>query len=90
MLAGVALAGVVASAPGSLRAEETYLLMGEAGASKPLSEPQSAAYGPGGSAAVAAYRSIGPNALLGLRLRGGAFTEGTSPPPVAAWAASAR
>ncbi len=79
MLAALAVAAVT-SAPGQSRAEETWLLVGEAGASKPLSEPQSLAYGPGASAVVAGYRSVGPNTLLGLRLRGGGFTEGPARP----------
>jgi outer membrane protein OmpA-like peptidoglycan-associated protein len=78
-LAGVALAAVV-MAPASLRAEETWLLMGEAGASMVLSEPQKSAFGPGGSAVLSGYRSFGPHTLLGLRLRAGAFSTGTAAP----------
>jgi outer membrane protein OmpA-like peptidoglycan-associated protein len=74
----VALA-VVASAPGGVRADETYLLMGEAGASKALSEPQSSAFGPGASVVVSGYRSVAPFALLGLRLRAGGFAGGSRP-----------
>jgi outer membrane protein OmpA-like peptidoglycan-associated protein len=76
----VALAAVV-WVPGSLRANETWLLMGEAGASMALNEPQKSAFGPGGSAVLSGYRSFGPLMLLGLRLRGGAFTEGTAVRP---------
>ena len=55
--------------------------MGEAGASMALNEPQRSAFGPGGTAVVAGYRLFGPHTLLGLRLRGGAFTGGTAAKP---------
>jgi outer membrane protein OmpA-like peptidoglycan-associated protein len=57
---------------------EGFLLTGEAAGGLLLGEPQRSLFGPGGSLAGAAYRSLNPKLLVGLRLRGAAFMSRTA------------
>jgi outer membrane protein OmpA-like peptidoglycan-associated protein len=70
--AGLVLASATADAqPGGA----CWFLVGETTAGLALSEPQRSLFGPGGSASLAGYRSLGRSAMAGLRLRGGLFAD---------------
>jgi outer membrane protein OmpA-like peptidoglycan-associated protein len=76
--AGLALAALtLPSAPAW--ANDLWFLVGETSAGVPMGDPQRAPSGPGGSAAIAGYRSLGRHAMAGLRLRGGLFGAGDAP-----------
>ncbi len=79
VVVGAGLLGLLSSARPAV-AEETWFLVGEAGAGVAQSEPEPSLNGPGGSGAVAAYQSLGSHALTGLRLRAGAFGAGDVDP----------
>ena len=66
---------VGADGPAGAATDEAWVGTAELGVGILLSEPQKTLYGPGITGAVAAYRSLGPYFLLGLRLRGGAFFD---------------
>jgi outer membrane protein OmpA-like peptidoglycan-associated protein len=72
--AGLLLAAVISRSPPA-RANDTWFLVGETAAGLALSEPQRSLFGPGGSAVLAGYRSLGQHAMAGLRLRGGLFAD---------------
>lgn len=64
---------------GTASAEEPWLLTLEVDGMLPVSTPQRDWFGPGGSGAVGAYRSLTENIAVGLRLRGGILSDGDSP-----------
>ena len=60
------------------QADEAWLLQGEAAAGASFNDPARALFGPGGSLAVSAYRSLAPPFLAGLRLRAAGFADADS------------
>src|SRR5690349_1851320 len=73
----VTAVGLGASAPA--RAAESWLLSVEAPAALPLSQPQRSLFGPGALPAATGYLALTPHLLGGLRLRAGAFANGSAP-----------
>ncbi|MAQ19818.1 MAG: hypothetical protein CMN30_34075 [Sandaracinus sp.] len=79
-LAGLTLALVAGLVgPTTAQADETWLLTLEPAFTTPLTDPQNDQYGPGGSLAIGAYRSLAPWVLIGARLRGSIFDSGAAP-----------
>jgi outer membrane protein OmpA-like peptidoglycan-associated protein len=76
----VALLGAFASTASPARADERWLLSGEASYAQPLTDPQKSLFGPGLSGSVAVHRSFVPWVSLGLRLRAAYLFDGDPPP----------
>ena len=80
IVAGVVLhAALFSSSPAG--AQDSWLVAAEAGPSLVMNQAPRARYGPGGSAAVAGFMTMGEHALLGLRLRGATFSDGPGTEP---------
>jgi outer membrane protein OmpA-like peptidoglycan-associated protein len=72
---------IVATVDGAARAEEAWLLTADAAAGRTFSEPASSLFGPGGSLAGGAYRSLARGFLAGARLRVAGFLDAVSKDP---------
>ena len=70
--------GSIASFARVVRADEAWLLQGEAAAGASFNDPARSLFGPGGSIAASAYRSVAPTFLAGLRLRAAGFADAES------------
>lgn len=69
----------IASPAHAQESDETWLLTLEPGFTTALTDPQQDQYGPGGTMAIGAYRSLAPWVLIGARLRGSVFADGRAP-----------
>ncbi|MBK8170287.1 MAG: OmpA family protein [Sandaracinaceae bacterium] len=78
---GASAFGFDARASAQEPVREAFVFTGEAGVDMPIGAPQSDWFGPGGTIAGGAYRSITPYLLLGARLRLGLLSSGDPPGP---------
>jgi len=79
ILVALTLGAPPAQAQEPTPSEETWLLTLEPGFTTAVAEPQVDQYGPGGTLAIGAYRSLAPWVLVGARLRGSVFADGDPP-----------